>query len=174
MAVERVVVRLIQQMTLKGKKERKRYVRHEARHTNQRIDTPKTDTNPPQPRAAHDAFTELLVTRLKAEYRARPARKTVVDLFARVACEARVVDFEAEGVEILCDEDRRRLLAVEAEGEGLDSAEEEEGVKGRETVSDGVDCKVDSLGVNQRLGQWPRKNPGEKGNSPWQFPPCCK
>lgn len=68
-----------------------------------------------------------------------------MNLLAGVACEARVVDLEAEGVEVLCDELGRRLLPVETEGESLDSTEEEEGVKGRKTVSDRVDGEGDSL-----------------------------
>lgn len=68
-----------------------------------------------------------------------------MNFLARVSSESRVVDLEAEGVKVLCDELGRRLLAVETECEGLDSAEEKKGVERGETVSDRVDGEGDSL-----------------------------
>lgn len=69
-----------------------------------------------------------------------------MDGLARVPCESGVVDLEAKLVEIFCDDLGGRLLAVESKREGLDTAEEEEGVKRREAVSNRVDREGDPLG----------------------------
>lgn len=68
-----------------------------------------------------------------------------MDLFAGVTGETRVVDLEAEVMEVLGDEVGGGLLLVEAKGEGLDSAKEEERVEGGEAVADGVDGEGDAL-----------------------------
>lgn len=60
-----------------------------------------------------------------------------------------VIDFEPELVKVVGDEDRVGLLLVDAEREGLDAAEEQEGVERRETVSDRVDREADTLRVGK-------------------------
>ena len=49
-----------------------------------------------------------------------------------VGCEARVVDLEAEGGEVLSYYEGVLLLAVHSDGKGFDPAHEEEGVEGGE------------------------------------------
>lgn len=68
-----------------------------------------------------------------------------MNLLAWVTGQTGVVDLEAEVVEVFGDEVGGRLLLVETKGEGLDSAKEEEGVEGRESVADRVDGEGDAL-----------------------------
>ena len=68
-----------------------------------------------------------------------------MDGLARVTGQTRVVDLEAELVEVRGHDVARGLLAVETERKRLDAAEEEERVEGRETVSDRVDRERDAL-----------------------------
>lgn len=119
--------------------------RHQARHADQAVNASEADTDAPQPRGTDDPLAQCLVSRLKAEDGTRARREAVVDRLARVAGQPWVVDLEAELVQVSGDDMACCLLAVEAEREGLDAAEEEEGVEGREAVSDRVDGESDSL-----------------------------
>lgn len=69
--------------------------------------------------------------------------------------ESRVVDFEPEVVEVVCDQDRVRLLFVDTEGESLDSSEEEERVERREGVPDRVDRELNALHEGKRQRRVP-------------------
>lgn len=68
-----------------------------------------------------------------------------MDLLPGEPRKTRVVDLEAEVVEELGEALAVGLLFVDAEGEGLDAAEEEERVEGGEGVADAVDGEGDSL-----------------------------
>lgn len=119
--------------------------RHEAGHRDERVDATERDTDPPQSRARDDPLTERDVACLETEHGARSARDPVMHGLAAVRRQAGIVDFEAELVEVVGDQDRVGLLLVDAEREGLDATEEQEGVERREAVSDRVDRKSDTL-----------------------------
>jgi hypothetical protein len=94
-----------------------------------------------------------------------------MDLLAGVTRKTRVVDFEPEIVEVLGDEVGGRLLLVETEGEGLDSAKEEEGVEGGESVADGVDGEGDAL--SQSESQHVYSSIMSASCAPWRRPRGC-
>ena len=68
---------------------------------------------------------------------------------AAVRRQSGIVDFEAELVEVVGDQDRVGLLLVDAEREGLDAAEEQEGIERRETIPDRVDREADALRITR-------------------------
>ena len=120
-------------------------VAHAARHTDERIHTTERDADGPELGALDNALRHGDIASLEGEHGTCTAGHAPVQVILRVRLQARVADLEAVRLEEGSDAHSVRLLLLHADTERLDAAEEQPGVKGRETAAGGVDGKVESV-----------------------------
>lgn len=110
-------------------------VRHDTGHANETIHTAEADTDAPQTCRSDDALAELFVACFKREHGSVAIGNTFVNLPSRVVGQTGIVSHKAKAGKQLCNDHGTGLLTVHTDRQGLDASQEQEGIEGRESIS---------------------------------------